>query len=809
MNTVLGDLRYALRMLAKKPSFAAVAVLTLALGIGANTAIFTVVDAALLRSLPYKEPDRLVHLWEVNQQQEFHQREASYPDYIAWKDNSNSFEGLAGYSRGSFTLTGREAPERVPGAAVTASFFSTLGVDAAHGRTFRPDEDKPGAERTVILSHGLWERRFGSDASIIGQSITLNEAPFTVIGVLPSHFKFALAGESEIWIPLRPSRMQIERHYMHWLNVIARLKPGVTIEQARADMSAVAGRIEQQDRQYHAATNISVVQLHEQVVGAVKPILMVLLAAVGFVLLIACANVANLLLARSAARQKEIAIRQALGASRWRLIRQLLTESLVLASAGGALGLVIAVWGIELLTATIPGSIISTMPYLQDIRIDSGILAFACAVTLMTGLVFGLAPALQATKAGLQESLKEGGRSSSDSTRHRMRNLLVVSEIALALVLLLGAGLLIKSLLRLLEVEAGYNPRNLLTMQVALPAARYSESDAQVAFHKQLLARLESLPGVKGAATVSVLPLVGGDTGGFNIEGEPAVEGREKRECNLRTVSTGYFDVMGISLVKGRYFTEFDNQDAPNVVIVNQTLAARYFPGQEAVGRRIALTFGRSAPWQIVGVVSDEKVVDLDQTTTPVIYFPYLNDSDSMMGVVVRTESDPMALSSGVRGEVAAIDRDVAVYGFKSMEQMIAESPSTFLRRYPALLIGIFAAVAMTLAVIGIYGVVSYSVSQRTHEIGIRMALGAGKRDILKLVVGQAAGLTMAGVGLGLAGALAVTRLMESLLYEVGATDLITFATVSVLLAAVAMLASYIPARRATKVDPVVALKYE
>jgi putative ABC transport system permease protein len=809
METFLQDIRYAVRMLLKKPGFTAVTVLTLALGIGANTAIFTVVDAALLRSLPYREPDRLVHLWETNQQQEFHQREASYPDYLTWKEQNHSFDQMAGYSRGSFTLTGRDMPERIQGAAVTASFFSVLGVEAIRGRTFYPDEDKPGGENVVILSHALWERRFGGDAGIIGQSITLGGRPFTVIGILPPHFKFALAGEADLWIALRPTPMQVERHYMHWLNVVARLKPGVSPEQARSDMKAVAARIAERDQQYHSGSDISVVELQEQMVGAVKPVLIVLLAAVGFVLLIACANVANLLLARSAARRKEMAIRTALGASRLRIIRQLLTESLLLALLGGALGLVVAVWGIELLVAAIPRSILASMPYLDNLAIDSGVLGFTCAITLATGLVFGLAPALQASKPGIQETLKDGSRSSTDSARHRVRIILVVSEIALAMVLLVGAGLMLKSLLRLLEVDTGFDSRNLLTMQLALPAARYSEAETRAAFHQQLLARIESLPGVKGAATVSVLPLVGGDTGGFNVEGEPAVGPGEKRESNLRTVSSGYFQVMGIPLIKGRYFTDFDNRNGPNVVIINQTLADRFFPGQEPVGKRIIFTFGQPVPQQIVGIVGDEKVVSLDARTTPVIYAPYLSDLDSLMGIVVRADSDPDSLAAAVRGEVAALDRDLPIYGVQTMERMIAESPSTFLRRYPALLIGLFAVVAAALAVIGIYGVVSYSVAQRTHEIGIRMALGASKRDILKLVVGQAAGLMAAGVGGGLVAAFAVTRLMASLLYGVSATDPVTFASVSVLLAAVALLASYVPARRAAKTDPMVALRYE
>ena len=809
MGNLLQDLRYGFRVLLKKPGFTVVAILTLALGVGANTAIFTVVDAALLRPLPYKEPARLVHLWETTPRQQFSEREASYPDYLDWKGNNQVFEDLAGYTRRSFTLTGIDAPDRLQGAAVTDNFFQVLGVEPIMGRSFRKGEDQPGAERLVILSHGLWQRRFGADPNVVGRSLTLNGDSYTVAGILPKDFQFAPAGAVELWTPLNPNPDQMTRRFMHWLNVIARLKLGVSREQAQAGMAPIARAIEQEYSESHAGTGIKAVSLHEQIVGKVKPILLVLLGAVCFVLLIACANVANLLLARSAARRKEIAIRTALGASRWRLIRQLLTESVALALLGGAAGLLLAQWGVGLLVAGIPESQLVSMPYLRGLDINGWVLLFTFAVSLLTGLVFGLAPALQASKLNLQESLKDGGKTSAVQTRQRLRNLLVVSEIALALVLLVGAGLMMKSLVRLLAVDPGFNPDNLLTMRVLLPMNKYAEEAKLIAFHQQLISRVENLPGVKGVGSVNILPLLGGNTATFIAEGRPAPPPGEEAESNIRDVNSSYFAVMGVPLVSGRYFTDQDKQDAPPVVIINQTLAARLFPGEDAVGHRLLYTKLPLPPFEIVGVVRDEKVTGLDSATTPVVYGPYLQGPNNSISLVVRTSTDPNSMAAAVRGEIQALDPDLPVFDVRTMEQIIDTSPSAFLRRYPAFLIGVFAAVGLLLAMVGIYGVISYSVSQRTHEIGVRMALGARRRDIFKMIVGQGLILTLVGVACGIVAALVLTRFLSSLLFGVSATDPLTYVVVSLPLVLVALAACYIPARKATKVDPMVALRYE
>jgi putative ABC transport system permease protein len=811
MEALLQDIRYSIRTLAKRPAFTIVAVLTLALGIGANTAIFTVVDAALIRSLPYENPDALVHFWEISPKQDFSQHEASYPDYLDLRAQNQVFEDMAGYNGGSLTITGRDAPERLRSARVTSSFFPVLGVRAVLGRTFLEGEDQPGAERIVILSHGLWQRRFGADPNIIGQTLSLNNDTYTVVGVLPPTFKFARVGDAELWVPLNPMPYQVSRRNLYWLNVIARIKPGLSLKQAQAEMDGFAASFQQQYPESHTGVGLRIVNLHEEIVGSVKPVLLALLGAVGFVLLIACANVANLLLARAAGRRKEIAVRVALGAKRSRLIQQLLTESLVLAFAGGLLGLLWALWGVELLVAAIPNSLLSFMPYLEGLTIDAGILGFTTAITLFTGLVFGIAPALQATRQELHESLKEGGRGSGGSSRAGLRSVLVVAEIALALVLLVGAGLMMRSLLRLLQVDPGFDTNNLLTFQLTLPDAKYSDMPQLLAFHQQLTARIEALPGVKGAGTTSLRPLSGGgNTASFMIEGQPAPDLGNKPEANVRTVSTNYFTVMGIALIQGRTFTEADNAAAPNALVINRTLANRFFPDQDPVGKRIAFGFDpERRPWLIVGVVGDEKVTALDARTTPVIYFHYTQDAESYMGVLVRTSSDPMSMIGAVRSEINAIDQDIPMFSVMTMEQMISNSQSTFMRRYPTLLIGLLAAVALLLAAVGIYGVISYSVTQRTHEIGIRMALGAQKRDIIKLVVGQGLILMIAGLGIGMGAAFALTRFLSSILFGVSATDTISFAGVSALLAIVALIACYIPARRAARVDPMIALRYE
>ena len=809
MSSLWQDLRYSLRMMWKSKSFTLIAVLTLALGIGANTAIFTVVDAALLRPLPYREPNQLVHLWETKPQQQFKEREASYPDYLDWKAQNRVFDGVAGYTRRGFTLSLHDASDRIQGAAVTDNFFQVLGVEVMHGRGFEAGEDQPGREAVVILGNNLWQGRFNSDPGIIGQTIKINEASYRVVGVLPASFQFALAGGAELWTPLNPTPEQTGRRFMHWLNIVARLKPGVTHEQAQADLSRIAAGIASQDPAAHTGTGIRIVSLHEQIIGNLRSILFVLLGTVCFVLLIACANVANLLLARSAARQKEIAVRTALGASQWRLIRQLLTESTVLALLGGGLGLMLALWGVDLLVANLPASQADSMPYLLGLTLDVRVLLFTISISLLTGIVFGLAPALQSSKLNLQETLKEGGRTSSVATHHRLRNIFVVSEIALALLLLVGAGLMMKSLLRLLEINPGFNPDRLLTMRVALPPTKYKEDEKVMAFHQELITRVGGMPGVKGVGTVNILPLRGGNTASFIVAGRPAPNPGDELEANIRDVSPSYFEVMNVPLIKGRAFTDHDKRDAPAVVIINQTAANRFFPGLEAVGQRLLYTRMELPPFEIVGVVGDEKVNGLDKATTPVIYGPFLQDPSGFINLVVRTSSDPNALAGAVRSEIRNLDPDIPVFEIKTMEQLIDNSPSTFLRRYPAFLIGTFAAIALLLACVGIYGVISYSVSQRTHEIGVRIALGASQRDILRLVVGHGMGLTLIGVGCGLLAAFILSRFLASLLFEVSASDPVTYAAVSMLLILVAFLACYIPARRATRVDPMVALRYE
>jgi len=806
MHHLIQDLRYALRTLLKKPGFALIAVTTLALGIGASTAIFTVVDAALLRGLPYKSPEQLYHLWEKRPQQEFSQREFSYPDYQDYQQNA-ALE-IAAYTGGGGIMSGRGEPERVFSPSATANFFSLLGVEPVIGRTFQPGEDKPGSQRVAVLTYGMWQRRFGGDTGIIGQSLTLNGESFTVIGVLPASFQFALR-QADLWLPYQPTEAQLTRRFMHGTNVIGRLRSGVSIEHAQAELSVIAKRIEQEHNESHAGTGVRLVPLQEQFVGNVKPILLVLLAAVGFVLLIACANVASLLLTRSLSRQKEVAIRAALGASRWRVIRQMLTESVLLSLAGGMAGLLIAYWGVDALVALLPDSQLNSLPFLKSLHIDTRILGFSFGLSLLTGMVFGLAPALQSSRLDLNEVLKEGGRTTSGGARQRLRSALVMSEIALAVVLLVGAGLMMKSLLRLLQTNVGFNPNNVLTMTVALPSSKYSEPTALLSFHQQLKERIQSLPGVSGTGTVNILPLQGGNTTRFLVEGDPIPAPGQEIEANFRVVDETYFQTLGVPLMAGRVFDERDKADAPGVVIIGKTVADRLFAGRDPIGRRINYASVQGPPDLIVGVVGDVKIAGLDEVIKPVLYYPYRQGPSMTTNLVVRTNADPSLLATAIRNETRNLEPDVALFSVREMEELIADSPAAFLRRFPALLIGIFAGIALLLASIGIYGVVSYSVSQQTHYIGVRMALGAQTSDILKMVLKQGLTLALAGMALGVAAALGLMRLLRSLLYEVQVNDLETFAFVVGTLFAVALLACYVPARRATKVDPLVALRYE
>ena len=806
MQKIWQDLRYALRTSLKKPAFTLIAVMTLALGIGASTAIFTVVDAALLRGLPYKSPDQLYHLWERRPQQEFSQREFSYPDYQDYQRNK-AFE-IAGYTGGGGIMTGRGEPERVFSPRATANFFSVLGVDPVIGRTFQPGEDKPGTQRVTVLTYGMWQRRFGGDAAILGQSLTLNGESYIVIGVLPASFQFALR-QADLWLPYQPTEGQLTRRFMHGTNVIGRLKPGVTLEQGQTELSAIAKRIEEEHNESHAGTGVKVISLQEQLVGDVKPILFVLLAAVGFVLLIACANVASLLLTRSLSRHKEVAIRSALGASRWRVVRQMLTESVLLSLAGGVAGLVIAYWGVDTLIAALPDNQLNSLPFLKSLHMDARILGFSFGLSLLTGIVFGLAPALQSSRLDLNEVLKEGSRTTAGGARQRLRSAFVVTEITLAVVLLVGAGLMMKSLLRLLQTNVGFNPENVLTMTVVLPPGKYTEPNTLVSFHQQLKERIESLPGVNGAGTVDILPLQGGNTTRFFVDGDPIPAPGQEIEANFRVVDDSYFQTLGVPLMAGRMFDERDKADAPGVVIIGKTVAERVFAGRNPVGRRIKYSSSQGPPDLIIGVVGDVKIAGLDEVIRPVLYYPYRQSPSTATNLVVRTSADPAALAGAIRNETRLLEPDVAIFNVSAMQELISRSPAAFMRRYPALLISIFAGLALILASIGIYGVVSFSVGQQTHYIGVRMALGAKPSDILKMVLKQGLTLTLAGMACGVVAAYGLMRLLRSLLFEVQTTDVSTFAFVLGTLFVVALFACYIPARRATKVDPLEALRYE
>lgn len=807
MQALLNDLRYAIRTLLKRPGFALAAVVTLALGIGGSTAIFTVVDAALLRGLPYKSPESLYHLWESTPQKEFGQREFSYPDYQDYQQNQ-AMEAIAGYTGGGAIMSGRGEPERLFAPMASANFFSVLGVEPAIGRAFQPGEDKPGAQKVAMLTYGMWQRSFGGDPGVLGQAITLNDESHTIIGVLPASFQFALR-PADLWRPYQPTPNQLSRRFMHGTNIIGRLKPGVSVPQAQAELSTIASRIEREHNESHAGTGLRLIPLQEQVVGQVKPILLVLLAAVGFVLLIACANVASLLLTRSLSRQKEVAIRSALGASRWRVVKQLLTESLLLSLVGGAAGLLIAYWGVEVLVAALPVAQINALPFLKTLQIDASILAFSFGLSLLTGIIFGLAPALQSSRLDLNAVLKEGGRNSGGGAGQRLRSALVMTEIALAVVLLVGAGLMMKSLLRLLEANVGFNPQNVLTMTVVLPTNKYNDAVRQVNFFAELKDQVQSLPGVNGAGTVNILPLQGGNTTRFIVMGDPVPPPGQEVEANIRTVNESYFQTLGIPIVAGRLFDERDKAESPRVVIIGKSVADRMFAGRDPIGRHITYTAFQGQPDLIVGVVGDVKITGLDEAIRPVLYYPFRQNPGLGTNLVVRTGGDPNALAAALRNEIRNLEPEVAIFNVNAMERLIADSPAAFMRRFPALLISIFAGVALLLASVGIYGVVSYSVSQQTHHIGVRMALGARGSDILKMVLKQGLGLTLAGMSLGVVASLGLMRLLRSLLFEVQTTDAGTFAAVLWMLFVVALFACYIPARRATRIDPLVALRYE
>ena len=811
MESLWQDLRYGFRTLLKARGFTAVAVTALALGIGANTAIFSVVQAVLLKPPPYRDPDRLVMVWEQNRPRSRQMNVISPANFLDWREQNSVFQSMAGLYDSLTNLTGSQDPEELPLQVVTPNLFKLLGVPALAGRTFAPSDGQPESEQVALLSHELWQRRFGSNPTLIGKTVTLNGSGYTVIGILPPGFhlfvkEMSLTGKApQLWLPLRFTP-EDRIHRGRYMRAIARLGAGVTLEQAQTQMDTIASRLERQYPEFNTGWGVHLVPLPQQLTGEIRPALLVLLGAVGFVLLIACANVANLMLARAAARAKEIAIRSALGAGRGRIIRQLLTESVLLSGLGGLLGLLLAYWGVQALLALTPPDLLG----LQRIGLDLGVLGFTLAVSLAAGLLFGLAPALAAARPSLQQSLKEGGlRAAGGAHRMETRNLFVVAEAALALVLLIGAGLMIRSVQRLQSVQPGFRAENLLTARLLLPGAKYSEDHQRIAFFKQLLERLETLPGVRSAGAINFLPLASpGAATTLHLQDRPVPPDGEEPVADVRVVSRSYFRTMGIPLLKGRNFSEREAAEMSHVVVINETMARQYWPDQDPIGKQVTIDMkDDNIPSQIIGVVGDVKHYGLDQPVRAMTYWPHPELAYSFMTLVIRAQSNPLALALALRRAVQALDKDQPLADVRTMEQLLAGSLARV--RFATLLLSLFAAAALALAAIGIYGVISYAVTDRTREIGIRMALGARAGDVLRLVIGRALALVTIGLGLGLAAALALTRVMESLLYGISAADPATFIVLSLALLAVALAACYAPARRATRVDPMVALRYE
>jgi putative ABC transport system permease protein len=813
MKAFWQDVRYGFRVLSKSPGFTIVAVFVTALGIGANTAIFSVVNAVLLRPLPFKEPDRLVLVREHLPKLYGPPVNLSGAEFLDYREGSNVFSQTAGFTDSKVNLTGAGEPQRVQAARVSASFFPTLGVAPALGRNFSAEEDQPGRNDVVILSNALWRGQFGGDPSIVGQTVRMDGRPFTVVGVMPPSFEFPyrdelMDAEAELWVPLAlTDREKQGRADSFDFRFVGRLKPGVTLAQAQADIGTIAARMRREHPDVYSGNlemTASVVPLKEKIVGRVRPLLLILFGAVGLVLLISCANVANLLLARAAARQKEIALRSVLGAGSLRLVRQLLTESLLLALLSGAFGLLIAVWAVALIVRFGPRDV----PRLQDVGLDTTVLVFTLLASLLTGVLFGIAPAIHGARLNLSDALKQtAGRASGGRESKRLRGLLVVFETAAAVVLLVSAGLLVNSFVRLMRVPPGFDPEGVIVARTALPATRYPKEEQNKAAYRQILARLAATPGVKSAGVATYLPLAGDWGIGFRVEG--AGEG-EFHSADGTWVSNDYLGTMGIRLLKGRGFTDDDREDTPPVVIVNETLARTYFPGGEAVGKRVQWGGWPGAQWlTVVGVVNDVKVSALDAATQPMIYMPIFQIPRARPNVifVARTDSSPAALAASMREAITSVDRELPAYDIRTMNDVVSESVAQ--RRFSTVLLSVFGATALLLAAVGVFGVMSYTVTQRTQEIGIRMALGARGRDVLRMVVGQGMRLGLAGVAVGVVAALGLTRLLAGLLFGVRPSDPLTFAAAALVITAVALLACYVPARRATKVDPTVALRYE
>jgi putative ABC transport system permease protein len=811
METLFKDIRYGFRSLLKHPAFTAIVIVTLALGIGATTAIFSVVNTVLLRPLPYQQADRIVAIQELNAAGK--RVQVTPANFLDWRAQNTVFEYLAAMLTRPANLASEDQAERIELAMTSANFFDVFGANAQRGRLFIPTDEQAGHPPVVVVSDALWQRRFGGDPELVGKTITLDGQSYTVVGIAPVGFQYP--DKTEVWVPpyrlapaLSAGMDPTQVRGFGFLSAVALLKPGVSVQQAASEMEIITARLRQQYPDTNNRRFNRVVSLHGHLVGETGGMLLLLFGAVTFVLLIACANVANLLLASAASRQKEMAIRTALGASRWRVMRQLLTESTLFAVAGGATGLLLALWGVTLITRLLP----QDFPRVADINLDWRVLGFTLGASLLTGILFGLAPAFQISRSDVQESLKESGRGTSGSKRHnRLRNVLIIGEVALSVVLLAGAGLLFRSFLQLQSVNAGFTPQQVLTLRLTPSGPRYARDSDYMSFYSQVMQRISALPGVQGVGVINTLPLAKGPTAGIRIEGAPPQTRDKWPSTNYRSVSSDYFRAMNIPVVQGRAFTERDTENAPLVMIVNQALARRDFPNENPLGKR--LNFGGTNPqgepiwWEIVGVAADVRSLELREEATPEFYLSALQDTFAGMSVVVRTAVEPASLAPDVRRIVAEVDKSAPVSEVKTMEHIVSESVTQ--PRFNLFLLGLFGGIALLLSAAGIYGVTAYSVTQRTHEFGIRMALGAQVGDVLRMILGQGMLLIVAGIVVGLVASFALTRLMKSLVFGVSVTDPLTFVAITLLLSVVALIACYIPARRATKVDPLVALRYE
>ena len=809
MNDTLQDIRYGIRLCLRAPGFTLIAVLALALGIGANTAIFTIVNAVLLEPLPFRDPSRLVVMWETNARRAGRPNTIAPSNFVRWQERATAFERMAPFYDYRINLTGSGEPEELIGMDVTPDFFPTLGVSALAGRIFAADEGPQGRDAVAILSYSLWQRRFGGDTGLVGRTIQLNGRPITIVGVMPADARlfikrWSLTGRpAELWMPFAftPASRTPRGRYM---SAIARLKPGVTLSEAQAQMTTIASGLTKEFPEFDTGWGAALVPMHREISGDLRPALLVLTGAVGFVLLIACANVANLLLARSATRQREMAIRTALGAGRGRIVRQLLAESLVLCVLGGGLGLLVAQWGLDALLAISPPELVD----LGSVTLSYQALAFTAAVSLLTAIACGFAPAFEGSRREVQEALKDGARQVGAGVRHRrIRQAFVVAEIALAVVLLVGAGLMLRSFGTLRGASPGFDSHNVLTARLTIPTRRYPDDSTRIQFFSNLVARVSALPGVASAGAVSYLPLAGPGAGtNFSIVGQPPPLPGQSPGTDVSVCDNGYFRAMKIPLLKGRFFSEREMREKANVVIVNESLVKKYFPNEQPLGKSLVIAMNDpQVPTEIIGVVADLKFSDFATEPRPMTFWPHPQLAYSAMTLTIRTASDPGSFGPLVEREVRALDKDQPVADVRTMDQWVARSLSQ--ARFSSTLLTVFAALALTLAAIGIYGVMSYAVSQRTPEIGIRLALGAEASDILGMIVGNAVRLAAIGLAIGVVLSLALSRTLTSLLYETAGTDPVTFAAVVGVLGGVAIAASYFPARRASKIPPVEALR--